>query len=233
VIALRAEITTASAADAASSTAALFAVRDAVERAVGAPVLREGDDIGFVVDGAVADPEVRRLLVTTCDALADYRMPVLVATPGPLRGAGLELALACDLRFVRDGTTISLPAAADDPLPVGGLQRLVRLGGTALATRMLVLAERPEAGRDASLDRFLTAVESPAARAEEALAALTAAAPLAVEALKVSLAASLELPLSGGLAVEADLASLLLPTADRAEGLAAQREQRPPTFLGG
>lgn len=187
---------------------------------------------GFVVDGALGDRAVRDLLSAVCDRLANHRYPVLAASPGPLLDAGLELALACDLRYAAPRVAVGLPSAVHGGLPCGGAQRLARLGSASLATRSLLLGETPLTGDDPALARFLDIGDAPERRARDDAQRLSAKGPLALEAIKTALRAAQELPLDGGLAVEADLACLLLETADRREGLAAWEERRTPRFGG-
>jgi len=62
---------------------------------------------------------------------------------GAALGGGFELALACDLRVVTAGASVGLPEARLGLLPAGGgTQRLVRIGGDALARRLILGAER-------------------------------------------------------------------------------------------
>jgi len=204
---------------------ALLAVQDALE--TDGPLLICGD---FTVFAAVRERAERRLVAATCDALGAHPQPVLAAADGPLLDTGLEVALACDLRFARRGIEIGFPATRAGWLPCGGGQRLLRLAGTSLATRLLLLAETVRA--DATLERFMAIAEDAYQAGAAALAELTERGPLALEALATLLRAAEDLPLSAGAAIEADLACLLLDTSDRAEGLEAFRERREPSFHG-
>ena len=66
----------------------------------------------------------------------------------------------------------------------------------------------------------------------ELAGSIAEAAPRAVRGTKQALARSLDADLASQLAFEADQQSLDYETADLAEGLAAARERRPPTFRG-
>jgi len=202
----------------------LLAVQDALE--AGEPLLITG----LAALAAVEDRALRRLVAATCDALRAHPQPVLAASDEPLLDTGLEVALACDLRFVRRGVEVGLPATLTGWLPCGGGQRLLRLAGTSLATRMLLLGETVRAG--AEVERFMTVVDDALPAAAVALEQVAARGPLALEALASLIRSAAELPLSAGAAIEADLACLLLDTADRAEGLEAFRARRSPRFEG-
>jgi len=68
---------------------------------------------------------------------------------GAAMGGGLELALACDLRIVALDAKLGLPEARLGLIPgAGGTQRLTRLCGRAVASRLILTAEVIE-GADA------------------------------------------------------------------------------------
>lgn len=61
---------------------------------------------------------------------------------GAALGGGLELALACDLRIAGHAATLGLPEVGLGLLPgAGGTQRLTRLCGAGVATRLILAAE--------------------------------------------------------------------------------------------
>jgi len=79
------------------------------------------------------------------------RLPqvTLAEIGGAAMGGGLELALACDLRVVALDAKLGLPEARLGLIPgAGGTQRLTRLCGRAVASRLILTAEIIE-GADA------------------------------------------------------------------------------------
>jgi len=61
---------------------------------------------------------------------------------GAALGGGLELALSCDLRIVADEAKLGLPEASLGVIPgAGGTQRLTRLCGKGVASRLILGAE--------------------------------------------------------------------------------------------
>ena len=69
-------------------------------------------------------------------------------------------------------------------------------------------------------------------RAEEIAAAIASRGPVAVRYAKEAIRDGLEMPLEQALRYETDLTIILQTTADRAEGVAAFVEKRPPKFEG-
>ena len=72
------------------------------------------------------------------------RLPqvTLAEIGGAAMGGGFELALACDLRIAANEAKVGLPEARLGLIPgAGGTQRLTRLCGPALATRLILGAE--------------------------------------------------------------------------------------------
>jgi enoyl-CoA hydratase/carnithine racemase len=214
------------------ATDALIALQHSLDLAPDRSVVIVGDVDGFVLAGPIDAPSTRELLAETCDQIAAHAQPVIAALPGPALDAGLELALACDLRFAGGSTAVGFPAGVAGQLPTGGAQRLVRLAGSALAARLLLLGGSPRVGDEPALARALHTSDDPVADALAAARTLEARAPLALEAIKLALRAANDLPLTAGLALEADLACLLMSTEDRAEGLRAHRAGEPPAFSG-
>lgn len=69
-------------------------------------------------------------------------IPTICVMSGSALGGGLEFALACDLRIAADDAVFGLPEILLGLLPgAGGTQRLPRIVGTALATRLILRGE--------------------------------------------------------------------------------------------
>jgi enoyl-CoA hydratase/carnithine racemase len=215
----------------AGTTTVLVGLLRQLERSDGQIVTLVGRGAGLVSVGPVDGLDNRRLLATVCDLIAAHPMPVLCATVGALTDASLDIALACDLRFALPNAPVGFPAARRGELPVGGITRLVDAASPAVATRLVLLGALLSGETDRALESFLLFSDDPVRAALNSAAELVEAAPLVLEALKTSLRMS-GLPLSVGVAVEADLAALLLPTADREAGVRAQLAHRRPEFRG-
>ena len=80
------------------------------------------------------------------DALESLSMPTIAVLNGLALGGGLEIALACDLRFAAASATLGLTEARIGAIPGGGgSQRLPRLIGTARAMQMMLAGEPVDA----------------------------------------------------------------------------------------
>lgn len=170
------------------------------------------------------------------EAIAALRVPVVAAIGGACCGVGLEIALACDVRLASADATFQLPADGDGAFPCwGGTQRLPRAVGHSRATTMLMLSSTIDA-RTAAQWGLVHAVfdgrDELAAGADELCRTLSERGPLALELAKEAVHRGSELSLREGLRLEGDLNGLLASTDDRAEGLAAFFDKRPPDFAG-
>ncbi len=160
--------------------------------------------------------------------------PVIAVIEGDAIGAGLELALACDMRIASEDASFALPVGGGAMPSLGGTQRLPRLIGRARAAEMILLGERIDAATalayglvNAVMPRGKTL-----AHAERIAAAIASRGPIAVRYAKEAIARGLDMPLDQALRYETDLTIILQTTADRAEGVRAFLEKRPPEFEG-
>jgi len=168
-------------------------------------------------------------------AIAALRVPVLALVQGDALDAGLELALACDLRVAGRGARLGLTQLTRGALPRhGGTQRLPRLVGNGPALAMLLLGEVLDARRALAAGLVQDVVPARGLRAagERLAARIAERAPIAQRLGKEALRAALDLPLLEGLRLEGDLYVLLQTTRDRDEGIASFRERRRPRFEG-
>jgi len=71
-----------------------------------------------------------------------FPLPVLAAIDGYALGGGMEMALACDLRFASESATLGVPQGRLGLIPGwNGAQRLVELVGRGAALRLLLTGE--------------------------------------------------------------------------------------------
>ncbi len=149
-------------------------------------------------------------------------------------GGGLEMALACDLRFGAQGEYyLGLPEATLGLLPGnGGTQRLPRLIGVSRALDLMVTGRRlspAEAYELGILDRLFPAgqLEEETRKYAEGLAA---GATGAIGSIKLAVHRGIEKPLAEGLEIERELVEPLFDSEDAREGISAFMEKRKPEF---
>jgi enoyl-CoA hydratase len=173
------------------------------------------------------------LAVDPVAAWARLRPPVVAAIAGPCRSVGLELALAADIRICSAGSSFALADVTEGRLPCwGGTQRLPRAIRPAEATAMVLLGTELDAARAAGLGLVHQVADDLAGQTDALVATLLGLGPLALELAKEAVHRGSELPLRDGLRLEGDLNHQLAATDDRAEGLAAFFDKRPPDFAG-
>jgi enoyl-CoA hydratase len=161
--------------------------------------------------------------------------PVIACIEGDAIGAGLELALACDVRIAAEGVMLAMPDVAMGGMPsLGGTQRLPRLAGRSLAASMILLGEPIDARRALAFGLVNDVAPSGEVRPRAAALAqrIVAQGPLAVRYAKEAIARGLDMPLDQALRYETDLTVILQTTADRADGVRAFTEKRQPRFEG-
>ncbi|HEV8450254.1 MAG TPA: enoyl-CoA hydratase-related protein [Gaiellales bacterium] len=196
-----------------------------------------GQDVGeFPRDAAAVGELLRRHFNPAIRALRGLRKPVIAAINGPAAGAGLALALACDLRLAAASASLVPAFGRIGLVPDSGLSHtLPRLIGSAAAFEWIV-SGRSMAAPDAEALGLVTRVVADADLAAEtdALAAELAAGPTAAIGLtKQLIGRSLESSLDDQLDEEARLQAMAAAGDDFAEGAAAFLEKRPPRFTGG
>jgi enoyl-CoA hydratase/carnithine racemase len=155
---------------------------------------------------------------------------------GHALGGGLEIALACDLRFGARGTyKLGLPEVTLGLLPGnGGTQRLPRIIGVPKALDLMVTGRPISPGQAHGLgilNRLFPAGET-AERTREYAEALAGGATAAIGEIKLTTYAGSEMPIADALARERAGIRRLFDTADAAEGFASFKEKRKPEFKG-
>ena len=195
-----------------------------------------GQDVGeFPRDAAAVGELLRRHFNPAIRALRGLRKPVIAAINGPAAGAGLALALACDLRLAAASASLVPAFAGIGLVPDSGLSHtLPRLIGSAAAFDWIVSGRRITAPEAAAMGLVMRVVEdADLAAATDALATRLAAGPTAAIGLtKRLIGRSLESSLDDQLDEEARLQAIAAAGADFAEGVAAFLEKRPPRFTG-
>ena len=168
-------------------------------------------------------------------SVRDLPCPVIAAVNGAAIGAGLCVALACDVRIASSEAKLGLNFTQLGLHPgMGATWTLPRLVGPAHAAEILFSSRVFSGGEAAEIglvSRALPAAEVlPAARA--LAAEFAAAAPLAVRGVKRALRRSAEASLEDQLSFEASEQAACFESRDVHEGLAAATQKRRAKFEG-
>ena len=150
----------------------------------------------------------------------DPGKPVIAAIHGFCLGGGLELALACDVRFASEEATFGLPEVRWGILPgQGGTQRLPRIVPSGVALEMILTAEPISAQRALAVGLVNAVLPRDRLRAHalEVAHRIAGQPPEAVRRAREAVRRGLELSLSAGLALEQDLADPLRGGSDNRE----------------
>lgn len=168
-------------------------------------------------------------------AVAGLEQPVIAAIDGDALGAGLELALSCDIRLSSRNAKFGLPQVTRGVIPMeGGTQRLPRIVGKGKALEMVFTGEAvgAEEALEIGLVSKVVSPEELPVEVEALAENLAGKAPIALRYAKEAVSKGLDLTLDQGLHLEADLYFLLHTTDDRTEGIRAFLEKRSPHFKG-
>lgn len=168
-------------------------------------------------------------------AVAACEKPVVAAVNGPAAGAGFGLALACDVRLVAEGATLTAGYVRRGLSPDAGVTYfLPRLVGLSRAMD-ITLTGRDVDAAEAERIGLASAVlprEGFAERVGEYARRLAAGPPVALALTKRLLVGSYDRPLDAQLREELTHIKTCFATADVREAVAAFREKRVPTIRG-
>ena len=167
--------------------------------------------------------------------MRDAPQPIIAAVNGPAAGAGMNLALGCDMRIASTAATFSQAFVKRGLHPDwGGTYFLPRAVGMARACELIFTGEvidAPEALRLGLVTRVETPEELlPAAR--ELGRKIAVGPPVAIRLAKRALYHNLDADLRAALEFETFAQNVCRETEDAAEGIRAFVEKRPPVFRG-
>ena len=198
-----------------------------------------GGDVGWI--GSEPDQSVDHLrdrmlpFYRTWLQVRELEVPVIAAVNGPAIGAGLCLAMACDLRYAASGAKLAVPfTSLGMHAGMAATWLLPEIVGLAAARELFFTGRVVDADEALAiglvnrvLDRagFLDAVL-------EIAATVAGRAPIATRLTKVALAGGGHASYEAALQWEALAQPITLATSDLQEGLRAQREKRAPRFTG-
>ncbi len=161
--------------------------------------------------------------------------PTIAAVRGHALGAGMQLAVACDLRVAARGTTFGMLEAKYGLMPdLTGTQLLPRVVGPAKAKELIFTADRIDADEALRIGLVNRVVEDD--ELEDVVSALAerlaAQPPIAMRWSKRAVNASTTRPVREGLRFEHEGQAECLRSADFKEAIGAFLEKRTPDFTG-
>ena len=168
-------------------------------------------------------------------ALEDLDKPVIAAINGVAVGAGMDMALMCDMRIMARSARLSEGYVRVGLVPGdGGCYYLPRLVGTAKALELLLTGDfidAEEAGRLGIANHVVD--DADLAGAVDTLARKIAdGPPVAIRTIKRAVYQSARSDLRTALDLISSHMAVVTSTEDSVEALAAFREKRPANFIG-
>ncbi len=208
-------------------------------------VVLRGEGRGFSAGADLAsvrqedDPDLGEYLRQTYSRaiikMARMEKPIVAALHGPVYGAGMGMALACDMRIASESAKFSVAFIKIGLMPDAGvsffLPRIVGLG-RAMEMSMTGDAVEAEEAHRIGLVNKVVAEDSLAGEAAALAEKLASLPTKAMGQIKHSLYASFESDLETALEAEAKGQTFCGYTADHKEGVSAFFEKRSPSFTG-
>ena len=168
-------------------------------------------------------------------SVRELEVPTIAAVNGPAVGAGLCLALACDIRYAAASARMSVPfVRLGMHAGMAATYTLPNVVGEARARELLLtgrMVDAEEALRIGLVSQ-VTADETFLGEVLDRAAGIAAAAPVASRLTKVALRDGGHADFESALQWEALAQPVTLATEDLQEGVRAARERRAPRFTG-
>ncbi len=168
-------------------------------------------------------------------SIRDLEIPTVAAVNGAAIGAGLCLALACDLRYAAPHAKLGAPFTSLGMHPgMAATWLLPEVAGLATARELLLTGRivQGEEAREAGLVNRVLPQDGFLEAATEIAAQIAAAAPVPTRYTTTALRQGGHATFEAALQWEGLAQPVTLATADLQEGLAAAREKRRPEFTG-
>lgn len=168
-------------------------------------------------------------------AMRDCQKPVIAAVNGAAAGAGMNLALACDMRIASTAARFSQAFVKRGLHPDwGGTYFLPRMVGIAKACELIFTGEAIDAAEALKLG-IVNAVVAPDELLQETCKLarkIAAGPPVAIQLSKRAIHHNQDVDLRAALEFETFAQSICRDTEDAKEGIRAFVEKRTPVFRG-
>ena len=214
-------------------------------------ILKELDQL---LDILVADENVRVILLqgegrffsagadikefttlSTKEKIETCKKPVIAAIHGAALGGGLELAMACHIRYATETAKLGLPELSLGIIPgFAGTQRLTRYVGTSKAAEMMFTSD-PISGLEAEKCGLVSKAFSEDEFQDKVLALakkMALKSPIGLAAVLELMTYSRHENFQTGVEKEAEIFGNVFTSQDAKEGVNAFVEKRKATFIG-
>jgi enoyl-CoA hydratase/carnithine racemase len=209
-------------------------VRAVIVTGAGDRIFCGGADLGSAFSGGDVEQFIR-FGNSVMRRIERFPKPVIAAINGHAMGGGMEIAMACHLRVMKETARMGQTESNLGIIPgYGGTQRLPRLIGRTKALEFLLLGTQVPAQEclDLGLVNRLSKDGETLNDARNLARQLARRAPLASAAIIAAVDQGLEVPMAKSIDIEIEQFLPTLRSEDAAEGIQAFFAKREPQFKG-
>ena len=195
----------------------------------------DNSSLGWSQDLILNNTQGNKLVDQLLNDIASLAMPTIFLLKGKSYSAGLELSLACDIRFAANDTQISLLNASNDYIPAdSSINRLHRSMPRHKVLELLLFHKIISADEAYASGLISEVYESATAISEsmQITKEIASRGPVAIKVLKQVLTLGSKTDLNTGMEIEHEGTIILQNTDDFIEGTDAFLNKRTPKFEG-